>query len=538
MAKGENTVLEGTTKVLQGLADVVPGADIAAKAFQSLSGGASELYDKMTKNAAVIEQYRINLTQANGASSNFIKTLRDQTYDLNKYGVGLAQVVEANIKISEGFGKATFSAAQTRAQFESQRIELQKFVTVNSKFGVSMEESVSFANKLTNSVFQNVGQVSKLSDTLLAFSKGSGQDFKKVMSEFSTYSERFITTLDSEKATRSFTTLELLAKRAGTSVSTLLGSIQKFDDIDESFATGGQINRVLSYFGGSFDTLAAANASEEQLAEMMIESLRGISTNLKQQFTDPKARRSVLKELQGAFGLPPEMIVGILEEKNDLSKDLISMIRTPSVERMQAISEADKAKMAMDVTTKEQAAKIRDENAFIGPLTIALDKFLANQKTSTINASVQVAKRLDGVLKNVTAGNFNAALSTASTELSNFKDSFKNQTGQFIASLGQRGLAGTIDDVGTKFKQNISKLDSDSVQKQFETRIDSLYRAERTQREQDLRTHRDNVTDGVVQGAYRAFSNMPRNDTPQVVNNYYNGSQGSPRTTGPMSVGK
>ena len=57
----------------------------------------------------------------------------------------------------------------------------------------------------------------------------------EVVSALDSYYSRFITSLDSNRAVQSFTTLELLARRSGSTVNQLVTSISKFDDIDEAF---------------------------------------------------------------------------------------------------------------------------------------------------------------------------------------------------------------------------------------------------------------------------------------------------------------
>ena len=241
-------------------------------------------------------------------------------------------------------------------------------------------------NKLGNSVYNNVNQVGLFSDALLKFSRETGQPFSKVLQEFGTYSDRFITAISSDKATQSFATLELLARRSGASVDKLVSSISKFDDIDEAFSTGGQLNRVLSYFGGSFDTLAAANASDEERAKMLLESISSISDKFSE-VSNPQARRSMLKEIERSSGLPMETITGLLNKNNRLSEDLTAIMRTPVEVKPSEISytQEQKKAMAMELTDMATINRIYEESIKMGLTISTIEKiFSANKKTNKV----------------------------------------------------------------------------------------------------------------------------------------------------------
>ena len=487
----------GLQSFVDSLGSFIPGMKEASEVVKTFNNQGDGLYNRMIENSKVLEDYRIRLTNATGAGSGFVEMLRKQTYELNEYGVGLANVVQANEEMAKSYGRATFSAAQTRQGFESERVELQKLLTTNEKFGLSMGETVSFANKMSNSVANNVQDVTKLSDTMLMFARGSGQSFSKVMQEFNTYSERFIATLDSDKAMRSFTTLETMARRAGGSVQNLVNSISQFDDIDTSFAAGGKINQILSQFGGSFDTLAAANASEEEVAEMLISSLKDIAGNFNQQMTDPKQRRAVLKDLQKEFKLPPEMIAGILNEQNSLSKDMLSIARTRSVTKVEAMPEEDKRAMALDLTKQRDVQRIQQENLFIGNMTFALEKFVANQKQEIISGSRAIGESIDKVMKEARTGNFAESFNLAGEAVKAYTSTIKTFTDDFVSSLGSQGIRGVLDQAGEKLKQNVDAIDSDRALKAAEQRINALHAANKTQEEAKINAYKSQIVEAL-----------------------------------------
>lgn len=476
MAKEPNPILD----VAKLTSRFIPGVSEAVTAYETLTESAQGAYSTFVKGIQTIESYRISLTKASGASSAFVEGLRKETYSLNQYGIGLEKVVAANVAMAESFSKATFSAAQTRLQFEADREAMQKLITVNEKFGLSQGETISLANKLTNSVFNNISSFQKFSDTLLKFATETGQPFNKVMQDFGTYSDRFISNLSSDKAIQSFTTLQTLARRAGMSIDSLVGSLNKFDDVEEAFASGGQINRVLSYFGGSLDTLAMARASEEEQAKMLLEAISGISEQFNTQMTDPRARKAVLKELVSATGIPIEQVMGLLNQNNDLSRDLQSIIRTPSVTRMEEMPEQQKAKMAMDLTSQAEVDKIKMENMLIGPFTMALERFNANQKSLTIDFSREFSREMDkGISMLLKKGDVPGALEQFGKAFSEAKDVITNTSGfkQFQAALsGNGGLTEIMSTTGDIIKRNISFLDSDKYYQDLNRHTENLSR--------------------------------------------------------------
>lgn len=489
------------------ISNLVPGLREGMAAFDSLTNGAQNLYNKFVENTNVVEGYRISLTKASGATSGFLEQIRQQTYALNQYGVSLNDVVNANNNMAESYSRATFSAAQTRKDFEDERVVMQRLITTNEKFGLSQTETINIANKLNNSIFSNVNQFEKFSDTLLKFSRETGQPFNKVMQEFGTYSDRFITAISSDKAIQSFTTLELLARRSGTSVSNLVTSISKFDDIDEAFSSGGQINRVLSYFGGSLDTMAMANASEEEAAKMILESITSISSQFNKQMTDPKAKRAVLKELVSATGLDLNTITGLLNQNNSLAKDMQSIIRTPMVTKMEDMSESQKAKMAMDLTSTREVAQIRDENFYIGPLTMAMERFSSNQKVIAVEMSRKVAEQVDkGFKALVSTGDVSGMLTSFSGAIKVATDAVTKTSGfqQFQAALGKDGLSGAAESVSTTIRNNMGALDSDKFQQNINSHVQKLHTIDSQRRDQDAVNIKTATTEGVIEGARRA----------------------------------
>lgn len=424
MSEAMSKAGEAVSDVVKNIAPLNPVTMAAKEGIDALTGGFDSLFESISQQVVKYEEYRISLTKATGANSKFVDTIRQESIELQKYGVTFGSLVEINKKIAESYSQATFTSAQTRTEFEGIRKEVQSLISVNEKFGVDTDTTVTILNKLGNSVYNNVGQVGKFSDALLKFSRETGQPFSKVLQEFGTYSDRFITAISSDKATQSFATLELLARRSGASVDKLVSSISKFDDIDEAFSTGGQLNRVLSYFGGSFDTLAAANASDEERAQMLIQSISSISDKFSE-VSNPQARRSMLKELEKSSGLPMETITGLLNKSNRLSEDLTAIMRTPVEVKpsVASFTESEKKAMAMELTSISTVKEMIDDSLKMGPTISAIEKVIAANKRQYVDTVIEKGKGLDqSAEKLLKEGNLTGAVRAIEDTVSKLKD--------------------------------------------------------------------------------------------------------------------
>ena len=492
------------------------GSDVVTNAIKTLAGGASAIDSisaSFQKNVVQMESWRIALTKASGANSTFIDQIRKEAYEANEYGIKLGKLVEVNAEISNSLSKAVFTSAQSRKGFEDSRSELVKLITVNEKFGASQYQTTDLINKLGNAFGGDKGlnfNITKFSDSLLKFSRETGQPFTKVLQEFSSYNDRFLQSVDKtpaslQKATQGFANMELIAKRTNSSVSALVGSISKFDDIDQAFSSGGQINRVLSYFGGSFDTLAAANASDEERTKMLLESISSIGDKFQQQMTNPQARRSILKELESATGLNTETLTGLLNKQTDLSKDINAIMRTPvPVSATAGISETEKKKMAMDLTTMGEVADITKEQAYIGPITSAMERFSSNHKAIAIETGRKVGESLDVSFKEIiNKGNVKGALDNIVNAVNGFETSLKQ------TPTATQLLSGALGSFGS--------TPGDAQQKALDATVSSLMAKDKMAQEalhnKIAETHAAKVQAGVSEGVRQGVA--AANSTPR-----------------------
>jgi len=468
ISKAASTAATALSDIVGALAPLNPATRIAKDGIDALTGGFKSLTDSISQQVVKYEEYRIELTKASGANAKFIDTIKQESVELAKYGVTFGSLVDVNKKIAESYSQATFTSAQTRTEFEKNRKEVSQLISVNEKFGVGTDESIKLLNKLGNSVYNNVNQVGLFSDALLKFSRETGQPFSKVLQEFGTYSDRFITAISSDKATQSFATLELLARRSGASVDKLVSSISKFDDIDEAFSTGGQLNRVLSYFGGSFDTLAAANASDEERAKMLLESISSISDKFSE-VSNPQARRSMLKEIERSSGLPMETITGLLNKNNRLSEDLTAIMRTPVEVKPSEISytQEQKKAMAMELTDKATINQIYEESIKMGPTISTIEKIFSANKRQYVETVVETGQQLDKLAgKLIREGNLQRAATIIEKTFNELNEKISSPT-SFLGSITKAfsdGSTEPLEKFGKKLREQGTVGDSKAME--------------------------------------------------------------------------
>lgn len=473
-------VFEGLLEVASSVAKTVGASDVAA-GIDAAKNATKDLNAVLNQGAATLEDYRIRLTKASGASSDFADKIREESKTFVDYGVSLEKLVGYNEQIVLSFNKAAFSSVQTREKFDLQRKELQNLIAFNDKFNVSSNQTIDLVNKLGNSVFNTVKEVGKFSDALWKFSRTTGQDFSKVLSEFNSYSDRFIQTYSEanfDKGAQAFGNIELMAKRAGMSVDKLVGSISKFDDIDTAFSSGGQINRVLSYFGGSFDTLAAANASDEERAQMLFKSISDIGERFNQQMTNPAARRAMLKELESATGFSSQQLVGLMNQNKSMAEDLKSLMENPVPLKPEALPEEERKRQMLSVTSSEDVRKIQKELFELGPLTAALEKLQSNMKADALDRGKRFTTELDSVIHQVMdEGNVEGAIKVIGQAGQKFAEYMTGANGP-VSQIGNALSSPSFtENLRAAYLKNTQTIEGDLFQKRLDTSVEVLAKA-------------------------------------------------------------
>lgn len=330
------------------------------------------------KQINAIEGYRIQLNKLNvGESRNFILSLRRQQDGLKGYNIQFKNLVNATENLREGINELTSRT------FKDNEEALTKILVVNQKFGISQGESVDLLNNL-NKGFNLSGQgADKFSRTLLNFARNTGQPFNRVFQDFNRSIDQFFVTLDSSKALQRFSVFQQAARTLGTSVSGLLGVVDKFDTIEGGFELGGQLNMILSNLGGSFDAQRAILMSRPERLRYLAETIAGVGGQIRGM--SELGQRAMIRQLSQTTGFDVATIRGFIDK--GIGPELDRMLEKS--DKMTAMTANEQKKLADENTTREERRQITNDK-LINKQTVALER-LSTILEKTIQDKEQIA---------------------------------------------------------------------------------------------------------------------------------------------------
>ena len=376
-----------------GLNDLEQSALAVAKSEKKLETAFFETLKIVDKQVNAIEKYRLQLNKLNvGESRNFILSLRRQQDGLKGYNIQFQNLVDATENLREGINELTSRT------FKDNEQALTKILVVNEKFGISQGESVDLLNNL-NKGFNLSGQgADKFSRTLLNFARNTGQPFNRVFQDFNRSIDQFFVTLDSTKALQRFSVFQQAARTLGTSVSGLLGVVDKFDTIEGGFEMGGQLNMLLSNLGGSFDAQRAILMSRPERLRYLAETIAGVGGQIRGM--SELGQRAMIRQLSQTTGFDVATIRGFIDK--GIGPELDRMLEKS--DKMTAMTANEQKKVADENTSRAERRQITNDK-LINKQTVALER-LSTALEKTIQDKEQIA--LDKTL---------SALSTVQTKL-------------------------------------------------------------------------------------------------------------------------
>jgi len=380
-------VSDDLTKSLSSLSGLITG-DIA----KSLNSLADSLKVQIN-NFQELDRSIIQLGRGEGSRA-YIESMKQQSFEAARLGVSLSTIIETNKKLLEGYNGAIIVSNRQAESFNNNRKAMVELIAFNEKFGVSQQDSIAVLNNFNNVLGGGTKAAQTFSDQLLIFSQKTGQSATKVFGEFNQNIERF-SVLSADKAVSAFQKLELSAARTGQSISSVLTSVEKFDEIDTGFQAGGQLNRVLSFMGGSFDTFKAIQSDDEDRATMLYEAIAGVSDKYSQLQTS-QAKRNFAKQLVESSGVDMKTVVGLLNKSTDLSKDLADISKMPIVS--EEFTSKGREDAAMRLTTSDELKKLQGELFNLNPIIVSLSDNIKNNTERFTGFSVSFFKDLDSRL--------------------------------------------------------------------------------------------------------------------------------------------
>ena len=391
------------------------------------------LTEKLQTQIKGFQQLDVELIKlGRGANSRaLIESIRQQAFEISNYGIGIADLTKANTELLKTYtGAIPLTDRQAKA-YESNRKELGLLVSFYDKFGIAQADSIKMFNTFNNVMEGGTRGAQKFSDALLIFAQKTGQQAGTVFKEFNDNINRF-SVLGSEKALQSFQKLEMAAARTGQSVKGILTSIERFDDIDTGFESGGQLNRVLSFMGGSFDTFRAMQASDEERAQMLYQAISGVAGNY-QSLQTTAAKRSFAKQIAETAGMDLSTVMGLLNKSTNVAEDLSEIYKKPVIS--EEFTEQGRERAAVRVTTTEQLAKIQGQIFDLNPIVVRLSDEMQRNTIAVTKKEMELVSNIDKrYIKPLSEGGveaFKQAGKDFFADIKKLPDEFKKMVGQF-----------------------------------------------------------------------------------------------------------
>lgn len=415
VAKQFVDTIDGGTGKLKGFSDALDGINKASLAFSGISEkyqtaienvinavkspgkGLESLTNALKEQISQYQKLNIELIQLGRGrdSKAFIQEMRNQSFEAYKLGISLKDLTDINKSLLDSYtGAAQLTSRQTE-EFNKNRSAISNLIGFNNKFNIDQGQSITLLNQFNNVMGGGTKAAQTFSDRLIIFSQKAGIPTNKVFESFNSNLDRF-SALSADKATASFQKLQMAATRTGESVSNIITNIEKFDDIETGFETGGQLNRVLSFMGGSFDTFRAIQADDEERAQMLYESISSVGDQFRNLQTT-QAKRSFAKQLQESSGLDIKTIYGLLNDSTNLAKDISEISKKPIVS--DEFTEEGRRRAAMSLTTNDQLKEIQNQLFDLSPMVARLSNATHENTVAFTGFQQKFAQTLDDKLK-------------------------------------------------------------------------------------------------------------------------------------------
>lgn len=373
-------------------------AGLFSKDFDKSLASISEKLKTQIDNYQKLDKEFIQLGKGENSKA-FIESIRQQSFESAKLGISLQNLLEINKGLIKEYTGATLLTERQTQKFAENKKAITELIGFNEKFGVTQQQTTPILNLFNNTIDKGSMSAQKFSDSLLVFSQKTGQSATKVFSDFNSNIDRFAV-VTADKAIASFQKLQMTAARTGQSVADIIKSVEKFDDIESGFQAGGQLNRVLSFMGGSFDTFKAMQASDEERATMLYEAIGNVSDKFQALQTD-QARRSFAKQLAESSGLDMKTVMGLLSKSTDLSKDIADISKKPIV--AEEFTDKGREEAAMRATTAEELKKIQGQMVDLNPVISRLSNEVKENTRAFTGFTVTEFKKMDDKLATLLA---------------------------------------------------------------------------------------------------------------------------------------
>jgi len=384
-----------------------------------------------------------------GQDKSFQKAIGEQARDLATLGISYDSLKKANLELVDSYNAAIRITETQSKSFEDNRKAMSQLLVFNDKFGIGLRATSDLLNFTKNTMGGGTEAAIRFSEQLERFAKSTGQNTNAVFTAFNTNLDRF-SVQTADKAIASFERLQMTAARTGQSMSGLIDIVGKFDDIDSGFEKGGQINRVLSFMGGSFDTFKAFQAEDEERAKMIYEAIAGVADKYSELNTT-QAKRNFAKQLQESTGVDLKTVVGLLNKSTDLSRDIADISKRPLI--TEGYTPRERADKMVDLSLSKDFAEARDGLLEAGKAAQTFAEKVKISDRSRTDSAIKLTRLLDEkFLSPIVSGNtaalkssfeaFGKSVGTTLKEVLSDPDSAMSRGGAAMAELS-KVLSGT-----------------------------------------------------------------------------------------------
>jgi len=192
---------------------------------------------------------------------------------------------------------------RVRPEFQKSGMALTQQALIWSRLGVGIGTTTGMIEMFDTTLGQGRGEIVKTGRVLTAFAATTGQDVNKVFADFTTNAVKFHDILDSKEMTRQTMLFSLRARSMGTSVTSLMNTMNKFENLDSAQATGAKMNMTISALGGSFDAVKASMMDYPERMEYIARTVQSVAPRIAN--AGPRASRLYMRSLAKSMDMSP-----------------------------------------------------------------------------------------------------------------------------------------------------------------------------------------------------------------------------------------
>ena len=414
----------GLNKFEEAFINIGKAAASNKDAFNTLATSINEVAKLIEGGAKRVEKLRIQFNKLGTQDGRqLIRSLVAQQRQLERFGVTLQTLADTTDSFRNNLNVLVSDS------FQAQERSLTRLAAVNTKFGISINQSTNLINSLDRGFDLSGKQADEFSRKLLKFARDTGQPFSKVFEQFNSNVKDFFVELDPDKALRKFTVFQQIARRFGTEVSELTKLTDQFETLESGMEFGGNLNMLLSNLGGSFDAVQATLMDQPQRMEYIANQVSQVGDRIRGM--SDLGQRAILRELARTLGVDVGTIRAMINR--DKGEDLQRFLKGTS--DLSAMTTGNQQKLADQMTSRAERTQITNDR-LVNNFAIRAEEILQKATETRQRAERQLIDNL--ILKNKSAEKaFNLIADRAkevSTDLSNSLD-----------RLIKSGLKATVD---------------------------------------------------------------------------------------------